>query len=196
MVRIVTVRVWTDVAIQQPYFARFHNPVCIFEIHTTFSRGLNFGSGEDKTCFEFFENLVIVESLTIRCNFLHGLDDAPAPKTAGAIVFIEDTEEAPYRVDRMLTQLIQAGFFREVAGVMLGDFHKSDAPEGTEATDIAWVLHDRLGSLRVPVAYGLPFGHRGRTWTLPVGARARLMASDPAQAPELTLLEAATRARA
>ncbi len=118
-----------------------------------------------------------------------------APDMAGAIAFIEDTEEAPYRIDRMLTQLIQTGFFNRAAGVILGDFHKSDAPSGTEATDLKWVLQDRLGTLKIPVAYGFPFGHRGRAWTIPVGVRATLVANDPARPPQLTLTQAAVQTR-
>ncbi len=118
-----------------------------------------------------------------------------AAVTNGAIVVIEDTEEAPYRIDRLLTQLIQAGFFVGAAGIVLGDFNKSDAPAGTETTDLAWVLHDRLGGLRLPIAYGFPFGHRGRAWTLPIGARAVLNASDPARTPQLTLTQCPVQPR-
>jgi muramoyltetrapeptide carboxypeptidase len=116
-----------------------------------------------------------------------------APKTAGAIVFLEDTDEAPYRIDRMLTHLAHTGFLEGVAGVVLGDFSNSAPPQGSEATDLAWVLHDRLGKLAVPVAYGFPFGHRARSWTLPFGVRARLDARDRAKTPKLALLEAAVR---
>jgi muramoyltetrapeptide carboxypeptidase len=115
------------------------------------------------------------------------------PKTPGAIVFLEDTDEAPYRVDRMLTQLSQTGFFDRVAAVVLGDFSNAAPPEGTEATDLPWVLHDRLGRLKVPVAYGFPFGHRPRSWTLPVGVRARLEAPDRAKPPKLELLHSCVR---
>jgi muramoyltetrapeptide carboxypeptidase len=117
-----------------------------------------------------------------------------APKTAGAIVFLEDTDEAPYRVDRLLTQLAQTRFFESVAGVVVGDFANAASPKGAEATDLAWVLHDRLGRLKVPVAYGFPFGHRPRSWTLPFGVRARLDAPDRAKTPTLTIVEPAVRA--
>jgi muramoyltetrapeptide carboxypeptidase len=116
-----------------------------------------------------------------------------APRTAGALVFLEDCDEAPYRIDRMLTHLAHAGFFQDVTGVILGDFANSAPPQGSEATDLPWVLHDRLGRLKVPVAYGFPFGHRPRAWTLPFGVRARLEAPDRAKTPRLVLLEPAVR---
>lgn len=116
-----------------------------------------------------------------------------APKTAGAIVFIEDTDEPPYRVDRLLTQLMQAHFFDGVAGVVIGDFANAAAPPGTDATNLDWVLHDRLGSLKIPVAFNFPFGHRDRSWTLPVGVRARLEAADRAKVPRLALVESSVR---
>jgi muramoyltetrapeptide carboxypeptidase len=116
-----------------------------------------------------------------------------APKTPGAIVFLEDTDEAPYRIDRMLTQLFAAGFFERIAGVVLGDFAGATPPPGSEATDLAWVLHDRLGRLKVPVAFGFPFGHRPRSWTLPVGVRARLDAPDRAKTPTLAVMDPAVR---
>src|SRR5262249_44636559 len=107
--------------------------------------------------------------------------------------FLEDTDEAPYRVDRMLTQLALSGFFDGVAGVILGDFSGSTPPPGSEATGLAWVLHDRLGKLKVPVADGFPFGHRPRSWTLPVGVRARLEAPDRAKTPRLVVLDPAVK---
>jgi muramoyltetrapeptide carboxypeptidase len=117
-----------------------------------------------------------------------------APRARGAIVFLEDTDEPPYRVDRMLTHLAHAGFFEGAAGVVLGDFANSAAPAGTEATDLPWVLHDRIGRLGVPAAHGFPFGHRRRSWTLPIGVRARLDARDPARTAALSLLEPSVRA--
>jgi muramoyltetrapeptide carboxypeptidase len=127
-------------------------------------------------------------------SILAALQGTPhAPRSAGAIVFIEDTDEAPYRIDRMLTQLVQARFFDGVAGVVAGDFANASAPAGTDATDLDWVLHDRLGRLKVPVAHGFPFGHRSRSWTLPVGVRARLEAPDRAKTPKLVLLDPAVR---
>jgi muramoyltetrapeptide carboxypeptidase len=95
----------------------------------------------------------------------------------GAILFIEEVGEAPYRVDRMLTQLRLAGVLDRVAGIALGGFTEVPANGGDGPREEAEVLRERLGSLGVPVATGFPFGHVDDNWTLPEGVRARLDAS-------------------
>lgn len=104
-----------------------------------------------------------------------------AIQSAGGLLFLEEVGEVPYRIDRMLTHLRLAGVFREVAGVILGDFGTSENGE------MDAVLHDRLGDLGVPVACGFPFGHIDNNWTLPLGVRAHL----DADAGTLELLEPA-----
>ena len=84
----------------------------------------------------------------------------------GAIGFLEDVGEAPYRVDRMLTQLIRSGWFADVRGVALGTF--------VDCGDVLPVLRDRLAGLGVPVARGFAVGHGPRQLSLPLGALARL----------------------
>jgi len=81
-----------------------------------------------------------------------------ALRAAGCIVALEDTGEAPYKVDRLLTQLLQGGAFEGVRGFALGTFDGADAPEGADWT-VRDVLLERLAPLGVPVLGGLPFGH-------------------------------------
>ncbi|MEV5574285.1 LD-carboxypeptidase [Spirillospora sp. NPDC052269] len=99
---------------------------------------------------------------------LLGTPDAPPP-AAGGIVFLEDVSEEPYRLDRMLTQLIQSGWLDGVAGIALGSFHDCGDPAEAEA-----VLAARLAPLGVPVLAGLPAGHGPRQLTLELGAPAVL----------------------
>ncbi|MGI5237038.1 S66 peptidase family protein [Dactylosporangium sp. CA-139066] len=91
------------------------------------------------------------------------------PDLAGAVVLLEDVGEAPYRIDRMLTQLLRAGALAGVRGIALGQFTEC---EGTGS--VADVLAERLGGLGVPVLAGLPIGHGEGQETVVVGAPAVL----------------------
>lgn len=93
----------------------------------------------------------------------------------GAIVLLEDVGERPYRVDRMLTNLLVGGHFEKVAGIVLGDF--TDCDPGPDGVTVEEVLRERLERLGLPVATGLPVGHGKRNEGVVLGARARLDAS-------------------
>src|SRR6185312_14500317 len=101
------------------------------------------------------------------------------PSFKGKILFIEDVNEQPYRLDRMLTHLLNAGVLRQVAGVAVGvnrdceDDGKDEVVDEYRQTS-ADVMAERLQPLGVPVVVGLPFGHVAFNATVPVGAHARL----------------------
>lgn len=85
------------------------------------------------------------------------------------IALLEDIHEEPYRIDRMLTQLLLAGWFEGVAGVILGSWVGCGSPGEVEE-----VLAERLRPLNVPVLAGLPIGHGAPQLTLPFGAAVEL----------------------
>ena len=87
---------------------------------------------------------------------------------AGQIVVLEDVGEAPYRLDRALTQLLRAGAFVGARGIALGEFVSCKPPEGADWT-LLDVLLERLGPLGVPIVAGLPVGHGARNHAWPVG---------------------------
>jgi muramoyltetrapeptide carboxypeptidase len=87
----------------------------------------------------------------------------------GRLLFLEDRGEAPYRIDRMLTQMTQAGCLKGVAGVILGDFSACGALEV-----VYEVFRERLGEHRIPILAGLEAGHEKRNLTLPLGLEATL----------------------
>ncbi len=97
---------------------------------------------------------------------------------SGKIVFLEEFLEEPYRIDRMLTQLLQAGKFNQVKGIALGVFRLCEPDKSNPAFsgsfNLLEVLQDRLGNLGVPVVYGLSFGHITDKLTLPFGINAEL----------------------
>ncbi|GBD92360.1 putative murein peptide carboxypeptidase [bacterium BMS3Abin04] len=111
--------------------------------------------------------------------------------TTGKIVFLEDVGEEPYRIDRMLTQMIEAGKFDNAAGIALGVFKhcrvKKENPSFKTSFNLREVLFDRLYKLGVPVIYGLSFGHIENKFTLPFGIKAKLDVTNQT----LTLLEKA-----
>ena len=100
------------------------------------------------------------------------------PLLKGAILFLEDLNEEPYRFDRMLTQLLNAGLLQEVAGMAIGINRNCKDPKARKCTEYRQTLEDvlkeRLLPLGIPVVTGLPFGHVRHNATLPVGVQARL----------------------
>ncbi|NYF54421.1 S66 peptidase family protein [Micromonospora purpureochromogenes] len=93
------------------------------------------------------------------------------PDLTGAVLLIEEVQEPPYKVDRMLTHLRRAGVLDGVAGVAVGQFTECADGWDTTVTD---VLTECLGDLGVPVLGGLPVGHGVGQLTVPVGTRATL----------------------
>lgn len=92
--------------------------------------------------------------------------------TDGAILFLEEVNEAPYRVDRCLVQLERAGFLEGLEGVVLGAFTGcSPWPYGVSVEE---VLEGRLGKLGIPVAGGYPGAHGSRNYPFVHGGEVRL----------------------
>jgi len=98
------------------------------------------------------------------------------PHIEDGILFIEDINEHPYRVERMMLQLLHAGALRQKA-IVLGDFsgyRLTDYDNGYDLDAMLAYLRQRLG---VPVLRGLPFGHIRDKVTLAVGCKAQLHSS-------------------
>ncbi|WP_341721350.1 LD-carboxypeptidase [Micromonospora sp. FIMYZ51] len=108
------------------------------------------------------------------CLVVASLGTPDMPDLTGAVLLLEDVQEPPYKVDRMLTQLRRAGALDGLAGVAVGQF--SDCADGWPI-GVADVLTERLGDLGVPVLGGLPIGHGPGQLTVPVGTRATLDAA-------------------
>ena len=93
--------------------------------------------------------------------------------TCGKILCLEEVGEAPYRIDRMLTQLLLAGKLQDAAGIVVAVCQGCDMDDPPSLT-LEEVLRDRLGDLHKPVLYNLHFGHTGEKATLPLGVMAVL----------------------
>jgi muramoyltetrapeptide carboxypeptidase len=112
--------------------------------------------------------------------------------TRGRILFLEDVDEEPYRIDRMLTQLRLAGKFAAAAGIVFGECQdcspKEFKPSFQSTFSLGEVLDNILGEVKAPVLSGLTIGHTEDQLTLPEGVTATL----DADRQELTVEEPAT----
>ncbi|TQF05317.1 LD-carboxypeptidase [Kitasatospora acidiphila] len=88
---------------------------------------------------------------------------------AGSLLILEDVNEHPYQLDRILTQLIRSGALEGVRGVVLGSWEGCGAPERVRD-----VILERLGPLEIPILWELGFGHGPSTLTVPLGLPAVL----------------------
>jgi muramoyltetrapeptide carboxypeptidase len=134
----------------------------------------------------FAEGRLVGGNLSIICSMLGTPYEI---NTTGRILFFEEVDEEPYRIDRMLNQLSQAGKLRAAAGIIVGKCVNCESSGRMKRTfRLADVLDHWLGKLGRPVVYGLPVGHEKEKLTLPIGVMARL---DAEGKPSVTLLEPA-----
>ena len=112
------------------------------------------------------------------------------PDFDGAILFLEDVGEAPYRIDRMLTQLALSGLLGRLAGVVFGQCTNCNASEPSYGGfTVSEVLQQHFAPLGVPAFQGAAIGHIASQFSLPVGVRAEI----DADAGSIRLLESAVR---
>jgi len=97
------------------------------------------------------------------------------PDLSGSILFLEDINEPPYRLDRLLTQFAHSRMFEKVAGIILGDFiddRDFDRNERLTRHEFVWNrIVELTGSQGMPIWGNFPTGHCRRNITLPVGSR-------------------------
>lgn len=91
-----------------------------------------------------------------------------------ALVCLEDVEEAPYRIDRMLTQLIEGRTFAKAAGVVFGVCAGCNASTNPDSFSLKEVIMDKTRPLNIPAVYGMSFGHVENNFTFPIGISAKL----------------------
>jgi len=117
---------------------------------------------------------LVVANLTIAS---HLLGTKYLPDLNGAILILEDIGEAPYRIDRMLTQWRLAGILQNLAGIGFGNFVDCEDNENLPANQtfrLQQVLKERTADLGIPLVAHLPIGHNCGNAALPLGRQASI----------------------
>ena len=101
-------------------------------------------------------------------------------ETAGKILFIEDVGEAPYRIDRYLSELKLAGKLKAVNGIIIGRFSRRDKEPPDKSTDFKMdeVFEQYFSKMKVPVIYNFPSGHGSKNISLPMGCLVEINTSE------------------
>ncbi len=111
------------------------------------------------------------------CLLTDSLGTPEALETAGRILMIEDVDEAPHRIDAMLTHLLNAGLLQVCAGIVVGEMTRTDERVDEGIGNRPWreIFRERIAPLGIPTILDYPFGHAPRGMlTLPLGLVARL----------------------
>jgi muramoyltetrapeptide carboxypeptidase len=96
-----------------------------------------------------------------------------SPDYHDAILLLEDTGEKPYRIDRYLAHLQQAGVFRQIKGLILGEFAACDPEPGEKSFSLPEIFEHYFGQAGFPVLFDFPYGHGDNLFTMPLGVLAR-----------------------
>jgi len=100
------------------------------------------------------------------------------PNIQGGVLFLEDVGEHPYRIERMLTQLLHAGVLAKQKAVVLGQFTNFKLTPHDKGFKLQTVVDGLRSQLKVPVLTDLPFGHVATKLCLPVGQKVSLVVED------------------
>lgn len=112
------------------------------------------------------------------------------PSFSGSVLFLEDIDEEPYRIDRMLVQLRNSRILGRSAAILTGQFTDCEPEDKTKPSlTVDQLLTEAARSARRPLLAHLPFGHENPKMTIPLGIRARVDAG----ARQIELLEPAVR---
>ncbi len=100
------------------------------------------------------------------------------PRVKGGVLFLEDVNEHPYRIERQLTQLLHAGILKEQKAILLGSFNQYKLSPHDKGFKLQTVVDWLRSRLRTPILSGLPHGHVPTKVALPVGRKVELLVQD------------------
>lgn len=112
------------------------------------------------------------------CLLTDSLGTADALDTTGRILFIEDVDENPHRVDAMLTHLLNIGLLAKCKGIVIAEMTGTDERSDPTIGSMLWrdIVRDRVAHLGIPTIIDFPAGHMKQMHTLPLGLQVRLRA--------------------
>lgn len=131
------------------------------------------GAGhDDKPALHVRQGTLWGGNLTVLCSLV----GTPwLPRVKAGVLFLEDVNEHPYRIERQLTQLLHAGILAEQKAILLGSFNRFQAVPHDRGFKLQTVVDWLRAQTRTPVLTGLPFGHVPTKVLLPVGQSVELM---------------------
>lgn len=131
----------------------------VYKPHIFFTQGKEINKGNAR-------GILLGGNLSTICSLLY----TPfLPSFKGVILFLEEKGESPYKLDRMLTQLLLSGLLDHLSALIIGQI-----VDCGEKEIINSILQERLGRLSIPVVTGLPVGHGNENMSLPLGLPASL----------------------
>jgi muramoyltetrapeptide carboxypeptidase len=96
------------------------------------------------------------------------------PDFKDAILFLEDVDEKPYKIDRYFAHLYQAGVFESISGLILGNFIDCEAESDERSLTLYQIFADYFSRLSYPVIQDFPYGHGDIKFTMPIGIECKL----------------------
>jgi len=179
---------YSDLTILLNYFAKlglitFHGPMINsdFTDKETLQSFLNISSSSSNIAYNLneykdityinpgsFSGKIVGGNLSMICS---SIGTAFEINMNNSILFLEDIDEHPYAIDRMLTQLLYSRKLDSCKGIILGSFKGCDLLDYSKSLTLEEIILDRLEFLNIPVIIGFPFGHSYPNITIPMGCR-------------------------
>jgi muramoyltetrapeptide carboxypeptidase len=137
----------------------------------------------DEVCYPVFyghggQKRAAIEGILLAanlCMLTHLVGTESMPNLAGTILLLEEVGEAPYRMDRMLTQLLASGSLKDVQAVIVGHLTMPGSPKEVAREEALHVFIRCLVPLGLPVFGQIPVGHESPNWPIPFGVKARIL---------------------
>ena len=179
---------YSDITILLNYFAKlglitFHGPMINsdFNNEDTLKSFINISSNSSNIIYNLneynnisyinpnsFSGKIVGGNLSMICS---SIGTAFEINMKNSILLLEDIDEPPYAIDRMLTQLLYGKKLDSCRGIILGSFKGCDLPDYSRSLSLKEIIMDRLEPLDIPIITGFPFGHSYPNITIPIGCK-------------------------